>query len=164
VAEVGAAEEVEEEVVAFGDDVGCEGFGVFVVLTITISVGVGVFVGVTLGGKVGLGVEDNADVGVTLSEISGVTVGLKVGEIVPVGVKVNVGVGDGVVLGIREGCGDDEQVADFSSVAVPQSFVATTLQVYVLPDSGVWVTVILSVLEVAGISPSLTTPPPSLIV
>jgi len=126
-------------VVAFGDDVGCEGFGVFVVLTITISVGVGVFVGVTLGGKVGLGVEDNVGVGVTLSEISGVTVGLKVGEIVPVGVKVNVGVGDGdgVVLGIREGCGDDEQAADFSSVAVPQSFVATTLQEYVLPDSGV---------------------------
>lgn len=119
----------------------------FVALTMIISVGVGVLLGVIFGGRVGLG----PAVGVK------VTVGVAVGERGSDGAMVSVGVG--VRLGISVGCGEEEHVADFSSFVIPHSFLAITPQVYDLPDSGVCVTVILSVPELAGISPSFTNVP-----
>jgi hypothetical protein len=77
------------------------------------SVGVGVLLGVTFGGSVGLGP----------------VVGVTVGESTPVGVTDGVRVLIGVGLEMSVGCGEDEHEADFSSLVVPQSLLATTVQV-----------------------------------
>ncbi len=138
-----------------------------------------------------VGVADvDADLGVgdalmmTMSVIAGVPLvgGVSVGEIVGVMVEryviddVVVGVGDedGVVvtaLSLATGvgvssvvgrvAGAEEHVEVPSAVSWPHSLDALTRHVYVLPNSGLYVIVILFVAELAGISPSLTVVPAS---